>query len=576
MEEFYLDNTFMTKSIKAFNSNAKKLLFDKTPFQMHSEVIGTDSMSKLAEDSKLMVKLTEDYRGFVCNGLVPAMINIQNGFNDDAENVSKSFSGNAKSASGVKYSSEKSKGANSSSAKNIYDKIQKQYGFTDSEMAYLKEKHPNELSQLYALTFCGAGGDPTDVYNKLKAELVENSLKNPDGTINMKAVGNLVNQDAENLTFPECLALCSIFDQLTDAEKSEFITSAYTRNKIEEGHYTTGGGYGHYQYTISSGFQMIATVYSMTHEDQSSFINNAILEGNENSAEVVQAQKAYRNENLLYTYAFLAPSIEGAAYDDKNSASCKLPEKDFEVIVSDCKDRQNNIITVSTIATYETYAPTPSTAHSKVANSAIFYAFPYMPDVTYGMTETNNFNLDQLKPTNVDYLHNGKWDIINDISTVALANGLDDGLNNAISSVAPTFVKVGSKFVPVVGSLISVLSNIANTQAQQIQDQQTIEIVSTAQENNIFTTNIGMLGISGAVIGSSNGTFYITNSSYDEDLMQQAFDEYNSTHPNNQLDYNSDTFINDLFSNEEYYNSLDEGGFFNYYATYIITHPKNL
>lgn len=112
MEEFYLDNTFMTKSIKAFNSNAKKLLFDKTPFQMHSEVIGTDSMSKLAEDSKLMVKLTEDYRGFVCNGLVPAMINIQNGFNDDAENVSNTLK-NTKSLK-----NDKSKGKAKSSEKS--------------------------------------------------------------------------------------------------------------------------------------------------------------------------------------------------------------------------------------------------------------------------------------------------------------------------------------------------------------------------------------------------------------------------------------------------------------------------
>lgn len=94
MEEFYLDNTAMTKAIKAFKTNGKNLIFDKAPFQMEHTVVGTESMSKLVADSKLMVKLTEDYRSFVCDGLVPAMLNIQKGFNEDAESVAEILSNN--------------------------------------------------------------------------------------------------------------------------------------------------------------------------------------------------------------------------------------------------------------------------------------------------------------------------------------------------------------------------------------------------------------------------------------------------------------------------------------------------
>ncbi len=99
MEEFYLDNTAMTKAIKAFKTNGKNLIFDKAPFQMEHTVVGTESMSKLVADSKLMVKLTEDYRSFVCDGLVPAMINIQKGFNDDADSVSNSMTSITKTSS---------------------------------------------------------------------------------------------------------------------------------------------------------------------------------------------------------------------------------------------------------------------------------------------------------------------------------------------------------------------------------------------------------------------------------------------------------------------------------------------
>ena len=44
MEEFYLDNTAMTKAIRAFKINGKKSVFDKAPFQIEHTVVGTESM----------------------------------------------------------------------------------------------------------------------------------------------------------------------------------------------------------------------------------------------------------------------------------------------------------------------------------------------------------------------------------------------------------------------------------------------------------------------------------------------------------------------------------------------------
>lgn len=94
MEEFYLDNIAMTKAINAFSENGKSLVFDKSLFNMEQKVVGTDCMAKLVADSKLAVQLTDDYRDFVCRGLVPSLINIQKGFNDNAETVSKSLANN--------------------------------------------------------------------------------------------------------------------------------------------------------------------------------------------------------------------------------------------------------------------------------------------------------------------------------------------------------------------------------------------------------------------------------------------------------------------------------------------------
>lgn len=88
MEEFYLDNMEITKTIKAFSENGKSLVFDRSPFNMEQKVVGTDCMAKLVADSKLTVQLTDDYRDFVCRGLIPLLINIQKEFNEDAQNVS--------------------------------------------------------------------------------------------------------------------------------------------------------------------------------------------------------------------------------------------------------------------------------------------------------------------------------------------------------------------------------------------------------------------------------------------------------------------------------------------------------
>ncbi len=112
MEEFYLDNIAMTKAIKAFKTNGKNLIFDKAPFQMEHSVVGTESMSKLVADSKLMVKLTEDYRSFVCDGLVPAMLNIQKGFNEDAESVAEILSKNGMDMQSALYDDEGQYGEN--------------------------------------------------------------------------------------------------------------------------------------------------------------------------------------------------------------------------------------------------------------------------------------------------------------------------------------------------------------------------------------------------------------------------------------------------------------------------------
>jgi len=86
-------------------------------------------------------------------------------------------------------------------------------------------------------------------------------------------------------------------------------------------------------------------------------------------------------------------------------------------------------------------------------------------------------------------------------------------------------------------------------------------------------TNIGMLNISGTVIGSSDGTFYITNATYDKEEMAAAFAKYNETHTS-KLSFNEDTFIHDLFNDEDYYNELKEADFFNYYAVFNSSYPE--
>ena len=98
MEEFYLDNDKFTKTIDTFDANGKQLVFDKSLFNMSSNVVGTQSMAKLLSDSKLMVQLTDDYRSFICAGVVPSLRVIQLNFNEDAENVAASISNTSKSA----------------------------------------------------------------------------------------------------------------------------------------------------------------------------------------------------------------------------------------------------------------------------------------------------------------------------------------------------------------------------------------------------------------------------------------------------------------------------------------------
>lgn len=92
MEDFFLDNAAMEKTIKAFLKNGENLVFNRSSFEMEGNVVGTDCMKKLVDDSKLMVQLTDDYRSFVCTGLVPALRNIQKAFNEDAENIANSMS----------------------------------------------------------------------------------------------------------------------------------------------------------------------------------------------------------------------------------------------------------------------------------------------------------------------------------------------------------------------------------------------------------------------------------------------------------------------------------------------------
>ena len=92
MEDFFLDNAAMEKTIKAFLKNGENLVFNRSSFEMEGNVVGTDCMKKLVDDSKLMVQLTDDYRSFVCTGLVPALRNIQKVFNEDAENIANSMS----------------------------------------------------------------------------------------------------------------------------------------------------------------------------------------------------------------------------------------------------------------------------------------------------------------------------------------------------------------------------------------------------------------------------------------------------------------------------------------------------
>jgi len=562
-DELFLNNKVVTGLINSIENNGADLVFDETPLTIQSKAIGTDCMMKLANDSSTMIDLTKDYRTFVCNALVPSMRGIQRNINCSASGVSKSIGTNSKSRSSK--SSGKSK-------TTMYDKLQSQYGFSDKEIDYLKKNFPNELSQLYATTFCGAG-DSTEVYTEIQIELVKFNMKNTDGSWNMDALGNLINQDAEDISKVEYLAMCDIFDELSDPEKSEFIESAYTRTKVEEEHYSIGGGRGHYQYTISTGFQMLTSIYAANKLEDSELLFNDILNGNTSSSEYINAQKSYYNYNILYTYSFNASSIEGAKYDDKNPSWYGLPENDIDVIVMSAKDSNQNKITVSTIATYEMYAPTPSTAHSAVCNSAVFYGFPYMGDVTYGMTVTNNNYLNQLMPADTSDAGNATWAIIRDISTGAVTGYLDNFVTDAITGTAPVFVVTAGKYVPVVGTLVSIFTDIAEAQVSEMKEQMTIEVISNVQENNMMITNIGMLNISGTVIGCSDGTFYITNATYDKEEMAAAFAKYNETHTS-KLSFNEDTFIHDLFNDEDYYNELKEADFFNYYAVFNSSYPE--
>ena len=91
----------------------------------------------------------------------------------------------------------------------------------------------------------------------------------------------------------------------------------------------------------------------------------------------------------------------------------------------------------------------------------------------------------------------------------------------------------------------------------------------TIQYDNIASSYLSKINCAGTLIVDQEGKAYITSYNYNMDKLKQRIDEYNSLYPENKVEFNEDTFINDLLTNEEYRNSLDPEGsstsFFDYW-----------
>jgi len=126
--ELFLDNAQFTNIVNAIEAKASDLVFDETPLSMKKEIVGTECMMTLFEGTESMIKLTKDYRPFVCDSLVPYMRKMQKSFNISADYVTKSLSLNC-----TCYSNQHNSSGNKSSVTPSVQMFMDQYGYTKEE-----------------------------------------------------------------------------------------------------------------------------------------------------------------------------------------------------------------------------------------------------------------------------------------------------------------------------------------------------------------------------------------------------------------------------------------------------------
>lgn len=528
-DELFLNNKVVTGLINSIESNGADLVFDETPLTIQSKAIGTDCMMKLANDSSTMIDLTKDYRTFVCSALVPSMRGIQKSLNGSAVTVAASIGANGKSKG--------SKAAGSKGSTVNYDSLQSLYGFTDEEMQYLKENYSAQLSQLYGA--CNhSSSDANVIYNNLVAKLVTyhgNQMTDRYGRLKMVDICAYMNKEPLEISESEYLALCKAFDRMDNTQKEQFIKSGFKCEKITTDCCQTGGCSGYYQYTRSETFEVFTSVYIKNLGLSTADFSPTPMDGETEEDVKNRIQKANKkmdNYNLLYAVTYATDeTITGGSFDNKTGSAYYDDGDNLKISINEV----NNQYKIS-LTTYHHQNVTTTIENDTPVYQKEFTIYKYENNIGKSFTDAANKAADGLRV---------------DIDKVAINNVVDFVSSEMLQEV----VDLGED-IPFLGEGYTIAMLYADIEKEKREGEQTNAIVDIVQDDNNASYYLSAINCAGTLIVDQDGNTYITASNYDVEKVSERVETYNALHPDNQIQYNEDTFITDLL-NPEYCESLD-------------------
>ncbi len=439
-----------------------------------------------------------------------------------------------------------------------YESLQTQYGFSDEEMTYLIDNHPELLSQLYGAN-AHSTSDAEKIYNNIVAELCEyhvSQLKNKDGSLKMDDICAYMNKEPLDITISEYLALCELFDEMDknsndNSQKEQFIQAGFKCEKVYTDYSTTGGGSGYYKYTRSETFEMFTKVYCKNFGLSLSEFDVTLRDGESTEEAKKRIEKANHkmdNYNLLYAVTYATDStFKGGSFSNAAGLGAHDDGDTLKISINEVGDQYK-----ISVKTYHKNKVTPNIETDALSYNKEFTIYKFDFCLGDSFTQASNNAAEGLR-IDVDRIATNK--VIDFVSKEIFQEGVD-----AINAAGR---------IPFLSTGFTLLTLYADIQKEKRQAEHTNGVVDTIQYDNNASKYLNKINCAGSLIVDQDGNAYITSYNYDVEKVKQRIEEYNSMYPDNKVDFNEDTFINDLLTNEEYRNSLDPEGsstsFFDYW-----------